>query len=179
MKTAIKFLFIAVLVAGFVVASGAQESSQPYKATGVYNIKFVVSEVENGKVTNQRVYTAVVREERKGVLKTGNRVPVATGSKTADAPLQWQYLDVGFNADFLVSERDGHLDLDLSADLSAMVPPDPNLPTPGGNPVVRQVREALNTSLTDGKPTVVASLDDVANKKTVQLEVTVTKVRKS
>ena len=179
MKIALKFLLLATLLTGFVLPTAAQEPSQPYKASGVYNIKFVVSELENGKTTNQRVYTAVVREERKGSLKTGNRVPVATGSKSSEVPMQWQYLDVGFNADFLVSEREGHIDLDFSGDLSAMVPPDPSSPTPGGNPVLRQVRQAINTSIADGKPTVIASLDDVSSKKTVQLEVTVTKVRKS
>ena len=178
MKIATKFLLLAMLVGSLVASAFGQDNTANYRASGVYNLKFVVSEIENGKVSNQRVYTAVVREERKGMLKTGNRVPVATGSKNSDVPLQWQYLDVGFNVDFTVSEREGRLDLDLSADLSSMAPQDTSSPTPGGNPVVRQVREAMNTSVVEGKPTVVASLDDVSSKKTVQLEVTITKVRK-
>src|SRR5207248_1075818 len=124
----------------------------------------------------QRTYTAVVREERHGVLKTGNRVPIATGGTSSSAPVQFQYLDVGFNADFTVSEREGRFDLDLSADLSAIVPGDS--PTPGNTPVLRQVKQAVNTSLVEGKPTVVASLDDVSSKKTVQLEVTITRIKK-
>ncbi len=178
MKTAIKFLLF-IAMTGSMFTAFAQDTQTQYKPSNVYNVRFVVSELDNGKVTNQRVYIAVVREDRKGVLKTGSRVPVVTGSKSSDAPMQWQYLDVGFDVDFMVSEREGRLDLDLSADLSSMAPPDPNSPTPGGNPVVRQVREAMNTTLVEGKPTVVASLDDVNSKKTVQLEVTITRIKKS
>src|SRR5438876_5368802 len=127
MKTAMKFVLFAALVGSLLTTASAQDTQNSYKPSGVYNIKFVVSELENGKVTNQRTYTAVVREERHGVLKTGNRVPVATGSSRDNAAnISFQYLDVGFNADFNISEREGKIDLDLSGDLSSIAPPDPN-----------------------------------------------------
>ena len=175
---AIKFLIFATVFACSILPANAQDTQKTYVASGVYNVKFVVSELENGKVTNQRMYTAVLREERKAVLKTGNRVPVATGSSNNLAPVQWQYLDVGFNVDATISEREGRIDLSLSADISTVVPPDPASPTPGNSPLIRQVREDMSTSLLDGKPTVVASMDDVNTKKTVQLEVTVTKIKR-
>jgi hypothetical protein len=181
MKSSLKFLLVAVIIGSSILPVLAQDAQKSYIASGVYNVRFVVSELENGKVINQRVYTEIVREERKAVLKTGNRVPVATGSSgSANNPttVQWQYLDVGFNVDATVSEREGRIDVDLSADLSAVVPPDSGSATPGGSPLLRQVRQAMNTSVEEGKPTVVASLDDVSNKKTVQLEITVTRVRK-
>jgi len=180
MKRSLKFLFVVVIVGGSILTALAQEAPKSYVPSGVYNVKFVVSELENGKVINQRVYSEVIREERKAVLKTGNRVPVATGTfgTGKDAPVQWQYLDVGFNVDATISEREGRIDVDLSADLSAVVPPDAGTTAPGTSPLLRQVRQAMNTSVPEGKPTVVASLDDVSNKKTVQLEITVTKVRK-
>jgi hypothetical protein len=176
-----KKLLTILLVLTAMASGQAQDNPGNYKPTGVYNVKFVVSELENGKVTNQRVYTVMMREDRKASLKTGNRVPIATGSYTpgsSAAATQFQYLDVGFNVDCLISEREGKLDMDIDADLSGMVPPEGNVPTVGNNPVLRQVRQNVRTSLPEGKPTIVTSMDDVSSKKTVQLEVTVTKIKK-
>ena len=176
MKRLLAVLFILTAMA----FGQSKDDSNAYKPTGVYNVKFVVSELESGKITNQRVYSVLMREDRHATLKTGNRVPIATGSivpGTSAAATQFQYLDVGFNVDTTISERDGKLDLDIDSDLSGMVPPDPSAPTVGNNPILRQVRQSVRTTVVEGKPTIVTSMDDVSSKKTVQLEVTVTRIK--
>src|SRR5437870_1648174 len=123
MKSAIRFFVFATIAGCLALPSFAQDTQKNYTPSGVYSVKFVVSELENGRVTNQRVYTEILREERKAMLKTGNRVPVATGSTGSlnnSAPVQWQYIDVGFNMDATISEREGRIDIDLSGDLSAV-----------------------------------------------------------
>jgi hypothetical protein len=180
-KEIMKRLLIALLLFAVTGTCFAQEAPK-YRPTGVYNLKFVISEVENGKATNQRTYMMIIREETNGEIKTGNRVPIATGSTSSAAQsstnTQFQYIDVGFNADAFLSEREGNLAVDMNVDISGVVSPDSNSSTPSLlPPLIRQLRQRLHTVLANGKPTIVTSVDDVNTKKTVQVEVTATKLK--
>src|ERR1022692_785038 len=62
--------------------SQAQEASRKEAPQlGVYHLDFVWSELEGAKRLNSRSYTMDVNESRRGRLRVGTRVPVATGDK--------------------------------------------------------------------------------------------------
>src|SRR4051812_33831304 len=108
---------LCILLAAIAVSAQDTKSQTPPPAKNFYKVVFVISESENGKVTNQRSYSMTVREDRTAQMKTGNRIPIATGNAKGEN-VQIQYMDVGFNADATVNERDGKIELDAMVDIT-------------------------------------------------------------
>lgn len=150
-----------------------------------YQVVFVVQDVESGRVINSRRYAtdmALVGEKSaSGSIRTGSRVPIATGSYNSGSSnvgvqTQFTYVDIGFNVDFDQARLEGNqVYVWLRADLSSV---DPALS--GGQlhePTIRHNSWSAGVTVPLGKPTVVFSSDDLDSKRTIQVELTVTPMK--
>jgi hypothetical protein len=116
-----------------------------------------------------------LQERRNGSIKVGNRVPIATSKDGG-----FQYIDVGLNIDCRFEESGGAAVLNFKADLASIITPDQGdvrNSSPVTNPVIRQLRQEADAYLSAGKPTIIASIDDTNTPRTVQVEVTATKLK--
>lgn len=173
MKRSLTIMTCLLLMLAPLNAAPVQEQ-KPQPPHNFYKVVFVISELENGTATNQRRYTMMAKEDRPTVVKTGSRVPIATGSKNGDT--QFQYMDVGFNAVVNISAADGNIALSADIDISNVVPAEKDVPSSISAPMVRQVHQNVNAWVESGKPEVISVTDDVNSKKSVQVEVTVTRL---
>lgn len=170
MKRIMRFLFVLVFVPFLVAQEGA-----PRRVHRIYKASFVIYELENGKRINERSYvlpvTTVDGNPRDSVLKTGTRVPIVAGDN------QITYLDAGISIDCNITEQGEKYIVFTAIEITSVAPPEPVAdPRVGNNPVLRTIKENSSTLVYPGKPTVVASVDDVNSKKRIQIEVTVTRV---
>jgi hypothetical protein len=83
----------------------------------------------------------------------------------------FQYRDIGTSIDCKLEERATGLVLYASVDLSSV---DPSAPE--GDPTIRQMRAEVKAAIPLGKAIRLATLDDVAVKRTYEVEVTATKM---
>jgi len=149
-----------------------------------YHLIFVVKEIEAGKVINSRNYfmsigtvegfsnTTVARS-----IRTGTKVPVEA------EPGKINYVDLGVNIDCRnVVDLGSKMAMDLSAEISSVQKDteEPNkIQTPGqaSTPLIQQNKWSSQVVLSLGKPTVVFSSDEVASKRTIELELTATEIK--
>jgi hypothetical protein len=169
-KTLITLLLFTLGVACFAQESGAAKP-QP-KEPAIYKFDFTVYEVQGGKKSNVRNYTMLMQERRRRTVKVGNRVPVSTGKEDG-----FQYIDVGLNIDCSFEESSGGAVLSASFDVASIIAPEQGEARAFANPVIRQLRQDADAFLPTGKPTIIASIDDTNTPRTVQVEVTATKVK--
>ena len=93
-----------------------------------------------------------------------------------------QYQDVGINIDCRPDERDNQVLLETRFESLGVVAPEKVAEERGSaaaylGPTFRQVRFTGDALVTPGKPTVIATLDDVATNRRYEIEVTVTRVK--
>lgn len=150
-----------------------KKAAAPEQTYEWYKADYVVYEVENGKRSNARNYTMMLRDNNRDVqVKTGSRVPVTQGTGAA-----FQYLDVGVNIRSSMQQLENRLSLITNFDISSVAAE----PTPAAGgimlpPVIRQIQASnVVTQVTLAKPLLVSSLDDVLSKRRFEVEVTVTK----
>jgi hypothetical protein len=155
-------------------ASAQQEKSKEaatteQKPVAEYRIEFTVREIEDGKRLNSRNYMMVVEDGDWGKIRLGNRVPYKSTEN------QFQYQDVGMNIDCRPREREDSVALVIHVDFSSLAPQTEMAPT--FNPVFRTERTDVGSVVTPGKPTLVATMDDVVTNRRFEIEVTATKVK--
>lgn len=152
----------------------AQQPDRP----PIYKLDISVYELQEGKRTNARKYIMFVKGGGpSSSIKVGNRVPVTTGSATLAGTPQIQYMDVGLNFKFRdIIERDGMVSFNTDFELASLTVPERSTEAAPQNPVVRQLREDGVALIPLGKPSVVLSIEDTNSPRTVQLEVTATKL---
>ncbi len=134
-----------------------------------YRIELNVREIEDGKRLNSRNYMMVVEDGRWGKIRVGNRVPYQSAEK------QYQYADVGMNIDCFPHEQEDSVALGVHVDFSSVAPETEAAPT--FNPVFRTEKTEVDSIVKPGKPTLVASIDDVVTNRRYEIEVTATKVK--
>src|SRR3954470_9146274 len=187
-KHSLLTMLLALFVAGvFLLPAAAQESKPDTKdekpqakaapvVYPVYKLDLSVYELQDGKRTNVRKYVMFIKGGgQTSTVKVGNRVPVATG--TASGSTQFQYMDVGLSLRCRdASEKDGTLTINTDFELGSLIVPDRPDPSTQGAPVVRQLREDGYSQIPMGKPSVVISIDDTNTTRTVQVEMTATRV---
>jgi hypothetical protein len=170
-----KRLLVALLlfaVAGTCFAQeGGTAKPQP-KDPAVYKFDFTVYELQNGKKSNVRNYMMFLQEHRRRAVKVGNRVPVPISKEGG-----FQYIDVGLNIECSFDESAGGAILSASFDLASIVAPEQGSTTTVSSPVIRQLKQDADAYIVPGKPTIIASIDDTNTPRTVQLEVTATKLK--
>ena len=162
----------------------AQSASSPMVQTPehFYRLKLVVEEVNDaGTVTNARTYeTTVSTSGASQTIKTGSRIPVATGSYSSGSNAsamntQFQYIDLGVEATVKNAEETGNdLAFHLRMEVSSMARSE-NI-AGVEEPVIRDNSWDTNVLVPIGKPTVVFSSDDLDSKGKMQVQVTATAV---
>jgi hypothetical protein len=140
------------------------------KPLSTYRLEFSLREVEDSKRLNARSYTMLVDEDVWGRIRVASRVPVATGKE------QFQYVDVGVNIDCRIRERESHLLLEATIEISSFVSPEQPAAVPS-SPVMRTVRSQISAAIPPGKPTLISTADDTATKHRYEVEVTAAKVK--
>ena len=157
-----------ILVAAVLVPLAAAQTA---RGPAVYKVDFIIRDSGDAGAKTGRKYSIVVNERQKGTFKVGNRIPMATGGGAGNT--QFTYVDVGVNLDCFVAEQDGKVQLRSDLDLSTAVMSEKN-PTP--NPTISQIRLNIETTLTPGKPSIVASFDDPVTSRKFEVEATVTRL---
>jgi hypothetical protein len=155
-------------------ASAQQEKTKEpatteQKPVAAYRIEFNVREIEDGKRLNSRNYMMMAEDDLWARIRVGNKVPVQTVGQS------YEYHDVGMNIDCRPRERGDSVLLLIQVEFSSVVPKTQAGSTP--NPVFRTERTEVQSIVTLGKPTLVASIDDVEANRRFEIEVTATKVK--
>lgn len=177
----------AAVAVGLLVSPGlrAQDSAKASTSEAnppehFYRLIFTLDEINDaGKVDNSRSYIATIVTGRPGGqqrIRTGSRIPIATG--TAGGSTQFQYLDLGVNFDVRqVKEVGDKVSFNLSAEVSSLAQEQHLVAgSPVGDPVIRQNRWDSVVLIPVGKPTVVFSADDLDSKGKMQVELTATRM---
>jgi len=145
------------------------EAATVQKPLAAYRIEINVRETADGKPASSRKYTMLVADNNRGKIRVGNKVPYQASQGV------FQYQDVGMNIDCVPVQRDDSLTLYSNVEFSS-VAGEPQA-TPAFNPVFRTDRTEVESVVTLGKPTVVATMDDVISNRHFEIEVTATKVK--
>lgn len=174
-------IFAAALL--FLCASWPAHAQNPpaHAALSFYHLKFAVEEAgATGQVTNSRVYqTIVATDSSSHSIKTGSRIPIATGSYPGGSSqaMQFQYIDLGI--DFTIDRVELHgdrLSFHLMSTVSSTAP-HPEVIEGVQEPVIRQNVWSSEILVTLNKPTVVFSSDELDSKGKMEIEVTATPVQ--
>ena len=179
-KTATLFALLAFVAAPALAqdaASGAPSGPKP--PDHFYKLNMTVEELNDaGQPSNSRTYSAII-ETGPGSqeIRTGSRVPIATGTEGGGTNVQFQYIDVGVNVDVRKVEEIGDkLSFTLVADVSSIAPMEKMTGQLAGEPVIRQNKWNSSVLIPIGKPIVVFSADDLVDKGRMQVQVTATRV---
>jgi hypothetical protein len=148
---------------------GNEAATTQQKPVVAYRIEFNVREIEDGKRLNSRNYMMMADDGDWAKIRVGNRVPYQSPEK----PIQYQ--DIAMNIDCRPHERDDSIALVIHVDFSSLAPETQTGPTLP--PVFRTERTEVESIVKPGKPTLVASMDDVLSNRRYEIEVTATKVK--
>jgi len=177
-RTILKWWVMAAV--GFLLwpaVAAAQESKPEVKPEpAVYRLDYVIQELDSGKRINERRYFVSTQAGRHGCqVRVGRQVPVAADSTVSGDQKHIQYMAVGMDLDCSLREQDNEVVLETSVEMSSVVTGG-ELALPGA-PVKRQARASITSTLIPGKPTIIATLDDVDSTRSYQIEVTATKMK--
>lgn len=129
------------------------------RARKIYRVTYMITETDNGQsVGTQRVTLNVVAGGTTD-LKQGSRVPIVTETIDAGTPnanTQVQYQDVGLNIRAALDGSSDHLILRTRVEQSSVADARPGV---AQNPVIRQTTLDGVSTLEQGKPVVLGSLD--------------------
>lgn len=130
------------------------EIDQPRKA---YRLTYTFTEIENGKSSGSESYSLVVVPGETATLKQGSKVPIITGDylpgKGNEHTQVFQYEDVGLKIEASLEGARLHTRVEQSslADEKSSVG--------AQDPIIRQIDLDGISTLEQGKPTVLGSLD--------------------
>ena len=137
-----------------------------------WRLTYSITQMEDGKPTGAPEHAVLlVKAGSKTTFKQGSRVPVVTGSTSGDAAaIQVQYVDVGLNIEARIDGGGDLVALDTKLDQSAVAEDKSGIGSQ--DPVIRQTSLNATSSITEGKPVVLGSLDLAGTGKKEQIEVT-------
>jgi hypothetical protein len=148
---------------------GKETATMEQKPMAAYRIEFNVREIENGKRLNSRNYMIMAKDNDWSRIRVQDNVPYQASDNS------YQHTDLRMDIDCRPHERSDNVALDISVNFSSMAPaPDSAPRTP---PVFRTANTGISAVVTLGKPTLVASSDDVSSNRRYEIEVTATKVK--
>lgn len=138
----------------------------------VYRLTYTITESDGGKPTGTQHYTVVVASGGKTELKEGSRVPVSTGaskSEGAGHDSEVQYVDVGLS---ISAQLDGYVDgmrLRSKVEQSSVAEERSGMGTQ--DPVIHQSTLEGTSTLVQGKPLVLGSVDIPGSTRHQEIEV--------
>ena len=133
------------------------ELDRPHK---VYRLTYSISEIEGGKRTGTQHVSLIVLTGTKTTLRQGSRIPILTGSLSADSntpSTQVQYVDVGLNIDATVEGSSESLRLQTKVEQSSLAEERSGIGAQ--DPIIRQTTLQGDTLISQGKPLLLGSLD--------------------
>lgn len=137
-----------------------------------YRLTYTITETDAGKPAGTQHFALVVAAGGKTQLKQGDKVPVVTGSfneGSSNANSQVQYLDVGLNVDASLDAYSDGLRLRSKIEQSSVADQKSGIGTQ--DPIVRQTSLDVISTLTQGKPLVLGTLDIPGTTRREQIEV--------
>ena len=185
-----KFAYLLVLAALSMPSSAvfAQEKSQEKpkaeertKPSVALKVQVVFTEFDGDKKISSMPYSFMaIADERVGgyystSLRTGVRIPIEVDGKDQKTT----YMDVGSNIDCGIrSEEDGRFRVLLVFERSALYPNSSSqgermVPSPNGQPLVRQFRTSENLIMKDGQTSEGIVSTDPLNGHTLHVSVTI------
>jgi len=155
----------------------AAESQETKPPDSFYKLSFALYELEDGKRVNQRDYTMIAKANvnPSPSIRISTRVPIYSEEK------KMQYIDAGLTLNCnVVDHGAGKIQAHCEIAISGFVRPD-QIPENRGNavapaPVLRSTNSNTWAILTPGKPSVIATVDDINSAKRMQIEMTATKL---
>jgi hypothetical protein len=150
---------------------GKESTTAEHKPVAAYRIELNVREVEDGKRLNSRNYLMVIKDDDWTRMRVGNKVPYQTSST------QYQYTDVGMSVDCRPLDLGDSVGLTIRVEFSGLAPAPQTQTASAVGPVFRTDRADIESVVTLGKPTLVASMEDTFSNRRYEIEVTATKVK--
>lgn len=142
----------------------AEKAAEIRKEVTPLRILVLFTEFDGEKKISSLPYTFLVNADERGgpaILRIGLRVPVVMGSRPgADAPMQWQYVDMGTNLDGRAEKSpDGRFVLHLGVERSSAYSPGSDgkpasvagREVTNAQPVIQQFRTNINLLIRDGQ----------------------------
>jgi len=179
-------LMLAVVLTLCCAASAQETAAKDTTPSGPsvrHLLKFVVKELEGGKVINSREYSTYLAggsKETAGTssIRTGSKVPIPVSYEPKQPNLaQITYIDIGVNIDIRGDRvEDGKLYCFIKAEITS-IDTSASAESSTFPKVVRQNLWNSPVFAPLGKPITLFSSDDVASKRTMQLELTATEVK--
>ena len=130
----------------------------------------MINELEDSHKVNARSYTVMLWGDNWSRLRIGSKIPIQQPSGIV-------YMDVGLSLDCRLHDTADGPSLELTVEMNSFALPEQGASANPGTPPLRNFRTQTSNTLTLGKSTVVANADDMASKRTFQVEVTATKVK--
>ena len=137
-----------------------------------YRLTYTIRETDGGRQIGTQQFTLVVASGGKTTFKQGSKVPVVTGvinDGTPSANSQVQYLDVGLNIDAALDAYSDGLKLKTKVEQSSVA--DEKSGVGAQDPVVRQTTLEAMSTMIQGKPIVLGSLDISGSTRRQEIEV--------
>jgi type II secretory pathway component GspD/PulD (secretin) len=123
----------------------------------VYRLTYSIAETDGGKRSGAQRYSLLAVAGDKTTLKQGSRVPIVTGTGSADSPgAQVQYVDVGLHIEATLDGRGDGLRLRTKVEQTSLSDEKPGV---SQDPVLRQTVLDGEATLVPGKPLILGSLD--------------------
>jgi type II secretory pathway component GspD/PulD (secretin) len=142
------------------------------RAKQTYRLTYTIRETDDGRQIGTQHFALVVASGGRTVFKQGNKVPVVTGvlnEGTPNANSQVQYLDVGLNIDASLDAYSDGLRLRTKVEQSSVA--DEKSGMGAQDPVVRQTTLEGVSTLVQGKPIILGSLDMPGSTRRQEIEV--------
>lgn len=159
---------IAVLMIAATLVLGSSVKAQDKTEMTVYKVDFNIHDGRDSAAKEGRRYTLVARNNQKSTFKVGDKIPYATS--TGPQAAQYAFLETGVDIDCLARDVNEKVALYAEIDLSAVAG------SRGSNPTIAQSKLIINTVLTQGQPSLVASFDDPVTSRKLDVEATVSKI---
>jgi hypothetical protein len=138
----------------------------------VYRLTYSITEMDGGKPTGTQHLAVIVAAGGKTVVKQGNRVPLVTGSMDPGSSTpnsQVQYVDVGLNIEASLEGNSEGLRLRSKVEQSSVAEEKSGIGAQ--DPVIRQTMLEGMSTLAQGKPMVLGSLDIPGSTRHEEIEV--------
>jgi type II secretory pathway component GspD/PulD (secretin) len=142
------------------------------RTRSIYRLTYAITDIDNGKRLGTQHFSIVVVSGGQTTLKQGNKVPVVTGVIKDGNPTpntQVQYVDVGMNID---ASLDGYADgLRLRTKVEQSSVADEKSGVGAQDPVIHQTALEAVSTLAQGKPLLLGSLDIPGSTRHQEIEV--------
>ena len=138
----------------------------------VYRLTYTITEKDEGKAIGTQHIAMVVAAGGKTDVKQGSRVPVMTGGVNAESSAsksQVQYVDVGLSIEASLEGNAEGLRLRSRVEQSSVA--EEKSGVGAQDPVIRQTKLEGVSTLVDGKPVVLGSLDVPGSARHEEIEV--------